>query len=355
VKIGIIGLSQSGKTTVFKALVGKKDESSADAEQKSKVQYGNIKVPDERIDKISQLVAPEKIIPSEVTFVDEVEAVYDKFKCFTVDYIKEVEAITTVIRYFKNESVPHPLGDIDIIRDINQVEDELMLADLEVIQKRFAKLQKEIKGGKKENQQEFEVLQNCLDSLEKEQPLRNLKFSPQQENILSGFGFLSKKPLLVLINIDEDKINESLPSDIEQEIKNKHLSFIKFCAKVEAEIQEIEPSQQEQFLKELNIEESAKERFAKGLYDALNLISFFTIKNNILKSWTVEEGTACKEAAGKIHSDIERGFIKAEVVGFKEFVKYGDFSECKKNNILQLKGKDYLVQDGDVIDFKFNI
>ena len=354
-KIGIIGLPQSGKTTVFSALSGRNTKIDDYSVKRKELRFGNIKVPDKRIDKIAQIISPKKIIRSEITFVDETESSRDTYKCFSSSHIKEIDALVDVIRLFTDETVLHPLGNIDAVRDLEQLETEVILADLEVIQKRIDKIEKELKGGKKEYEREYALLKKCKDSLEKEKPLRNLEFNQKDENILSGFGFLSKKPLMILANVDEDRINLPLAEDFQKITDEKKLTAIKFCAKIEAEILELNDDEQRQFLEELNIGNSARSKFIKAAYSILDLVSFFTTKNDILKSWTIPRETKAKDAAGKIHSDIERGFIKAEVINYEDFSKFGSFSECRKNNALRFEGKDYIVKDGDMIDFRFNV
>ena len=184
-----------------------------------------------------------------------------------------------------------------------------------------------MRGGRKEYERECALLKKSRDFLEEEKPLRDLEFSQKDENILSGFGFLSKKPLMILANVDENKINLPLAEDFQKVIDGKKLTIIKFCAKIEAEILELNDDEQRQFLQELNIGDLAKSKFIKAAYSMLNLISFFTTKNDILKSWIISRETKAKDAAGKIHSDIERGFIKAEVINYEDFIKFGSFSE----------------------------
>ena len=354
-KIGIIGLPKSGKTTVFYVLTRRIAEGSNQSNKGPHLRFGNIKVPDERLDKIASIVNPKKIIKSEITFVDETESVRDKYRCFSPVHIREVDALVDVIRLFKNEDVMHPLGDIDPVRDLEQLEAELILSDLEVVERRLDKIEKELKGGRKEHERELNILKRCKGALENEEALRGIEFDKQQEDVLRGFGFLSQKPLMILANVDEEGIALSLPEGLRDIAERKNLTTIKFCAKLEAEILELDESEQDKFLKELGIKESAYNKFIQAAYSMLNLISFFTVKNDILKSWTVAQNTPANEAAGKIHTDIKRGFIKAEVVSFDDFIKYGGFAECRKRGLVHLEGKDYIIEDGDIIDFKFNV
>lgn len=355
-KIGLVGLSQSGKTTAFTALTGSNTQVNDYPTKKPEINIGNVKVPDERIDKLAQILNPKKIVKSEITFVDEHESLRDKYKCFNILHIKEVEALVDVIRLFKDENILHPLGNIDPVRDLEQLDTELILADLEVVDNRLERIEKDLKRGKKlELEAEFNVLKKCKGSLEKEIPLRNLELDKNEQNLLSGFCFLSQKPLMLLINVDDNKIDESLPQAFKKIVDEKRLTFIEFCAKIEAEILELDNREQKQFLKELGIGELAHTKFIKAVYVLLDLISFFTVKNDILKSWAIKNGTKAQDAAGKIHTDIQRGFIKADVVSFEDFIKYRNFVECKKNNVLRLQGKDYIVKDADIINFKFHV
>jgi ribosome-binding ATPase len=354
-KIGIIGLPQSGKSTVFAALTGTGNKVDDFSHQGKESHLGSIKVPDKRIDKLAQIIKPKKIVESEIKLIDEANPQRDKYKCFSAPEIREVDALVDVIRFFGEVEALHPEDASFLKRDLTQLEDELILADLEMIQKRLDRIEKELKAGRKEHEREYDILKRSKESLEKEEPLRNLDFDEGDESIISGFALLSKKPLMILVNIDESKINKPLSKDFKQIIDKKKLTAIKFCAKLEAEISELNEAEQKEFLQGLGIEESARDKFIKTAYSVLNLISFFTVKNDILKSWTISGQTEAPEAAGKIHSDMQRGFIKAEVVDYETFIKMGSFSECSKSNALRLEGKDYLVKDGDIIDFKFSV
>jgi ribosome-binding ATPase YchF (GTP1/OBG family) len=256
--------------------------------------------------------------------------------------MRDADAIALVLRDFEAGDNP--------IRQLNDLLTEMILADLTVVENRRARLKKE-----KGRPHEDALLERCAKALENEESLRNLTFSPDEENLLSGFGFLSRKPLLVLFNRGEEHAGDPLPAPYVEELKRRRLEGLGLAGKVEMEITQLEEKDREAFLKEIGIAEPARERFIRASYRLLNLISFLTTGEDEVRAWTVTQGTGARKAAGKIHSDIERGFIRAEVISYVDFIAFGSEAKCKEAGKLRLEGKDYVVQDGDIVHFRFAV
>jgi GTP-binding protein YchF len=240
--------------------------------------------------------------------------------------------------------------DVDPLRQLNDLLTEMILADLTVVENRRTRLKKE-----KARPQEEALLERCAATLENEESLRNLEFNADDENLLSGFGFLSRKPVLVLFNQADDKAGQPLSAAYQDELKRRGLDGLALAGKVEMEVAQLDENDREAFLKEIGIQEPARERFIRASYRLLELISFLTTGEDEVRAWTITQGTSARKAAGKIHSDIERGFIRAEVIAYDDFVVLGSEVKCKEAGKLRLEGKDYIVQDGDIIHFRFAI
>jgi ribosome-binding ATPase YchF (GTP1/OBG family) len=256
--------------------------------------------------------------------------------------MREVDAMALVLRDFEPGADP--------IRELNDLLTEMILADLAVVENRRTRLKKE-----KARPQEEALLERCATALENEESLRNLEFSADEENLLSGFGFLSRKSVLVLFNQGDDKAGQALASSYQDELKRRGLEGLALAGKVEMEVAQLDEGDRAAFLKEIGIQEPARERFIQTSYRLLDLISFFTAGEDEVRAWTITQGTVARKAAGKIHSDIERGFIRAEVITYEDFVALGSEGKCKEAGKLRLEGKDYVVQDGDIIHFRFAI
>ncbi|MBN2288031.1 MAG: redox-regulated ATPase YchF [Candidatus Glassbacteria bacterium] len=348
-KIGIIGYSLSGKTTVFNTLTGQhaRAESFHAAEKKANV--GRIQVPDPRLDALAGIFKPQKTTPTEINFVDMagITGSVGKggFSAEELGWMRTVDAFTFVVRAFANEAVQHPLGRIDPALDIESLDEELALADLLVVEKRLARLEKE---GKKSSP-EYELLDRCRGCLENGTVLRRASLSRDEEQMLSNFQFLSLKPRLVLVNTGEENI-EPDPA-----LSGRFEGIIGFCAGLEQEIAELAPEEQAEFMEAMGIKEPGLDKFIRASYKLLSLISFFTVISDEVRAWTVEEGTEMAAAAGKIHSDMERGFIRAEVVAFEDFIAEPDMHRMKETGQLRLEGKHYKVADGDIVQVRFNV
>jgi ribosome-binding ATPase len=343
-KVGLIGHRGAGKTTVFNMLTGLQAQVGGYG-GKEEVHLGVIKVPDARVDKLSQVFKPKKTTYAEIRFTDFPASQNDdelKGNNNLVTQMREVDAMALVLRDFE--------PDADPLRQLNDLLTEMILADLTVVENRRARLKKE-----KARPQEEALLERCATTLENEESLRNLEFSVDDENLLSGFGFLSRKPVLVLFNQPDDKAGQPLSAAYQDELKRRGLDGLALAGKVEMEVAQLDESDRAAFLKEIGIQEPARERFIRASYRLLDLISFLTTGEDEVRAWTITQGTIARKAAGKIHSDIERGFIRAEVIAYDDFVVLGSEAKCKEAGKLRLEGKDYIVQDGDIIHFRFAV
>lgn len=345
-KVGLIGYRGAGKTTIFNMLTGLQAHVGGyGGKEKGEVHLGVIKVPDSRVDRLSEIFRPKKTVYAEIRFSDFPAGWGEtNFKTSNglLAQMREVEAIALVLRDFGPD--PQPL------KELGDLLAEMILADLAVVENRLARLKKE-----KAREQESTVLERCARALENEESLRNLDFTPDEENLLSGFGFLSRKPVLVLFNRSDDQAGRSLPDAYGEELKRLKLDGLALAGKVEMEIAQLDELDREAFLKEIGINEPARDRFIRASYRLLKLISFFTTVEDEVRAWTITRGTPARQAAGKVHSDMERGFIRAEVVSYEEFIVLGSEAKCREAGKLRLEGKDYVVQDGDIIHFRFNI
>ena len=343
-KVGLIGHRGAGKTTIFNMLTGLQAQVGGFA-GKEEVHLGVIKVPDARIDKLSAIFKPKKTTYAEIRFTDFPPSQGEeelKSNSALVTQMREVDAITLVLRDFDAGASP--------MKDLNALLTEMILADLTVVENRRGRLKKE-----KARPLEEALLERCAVALENEESLRNLDFTADEENLASGFGFLSRKPVLVIFNRSEEKASAPLETGHQQELARRGLQGLALAGKVEMEIAQLDENDRAAFLQEIGIEEPARERFIRVSYALLDLISFFTTGEDEVRAWTIAQGTMARKAAGRIHSDIERGFIRAEVVAYDDFIIHGSEAKCKEAGKLRLEGKDYPVKDGDIIHFRFAV
>ena len=343
-KIGLIGHRGAGKTTIFNMLTGLQAQVGGFG-GKEEVHLGVIKVPDARIGKLSQIYKPKKTTYAEIRFTDFPPTQGEdnlKSNNAVVSQMREVDAIALVLGDFEVD--PKPL------KDLNDLLTEMILADLTVVENRRSRLKKEKARPLEEN-----LLERCSIALENEESLRNLAFNLDEEGLLAGFGFLSRKPLLVLLNQSEDKAGQALDAAYLNELKRRGLDGLALAAKAETEIAQLDESDRATFLKEIGIDEPARDRFIRASYSLLDLISFFTAGDDEVRAWTITQGTVARKAAGKIHSDIERGFIRAEVIAYEDFIVLGSEAKCKEAGKLRLEGKDYVVKDADIAHFRFAV
>ena len=354
-RIAIVGFSGCGKSACFKAITQKSKEET-DTLDPTKSHLGTVKITDPRLEKLKTVFNPKKVTRAEMIFED--------LPGFHIPQIKEAEALMEVLGIFQ---------DRDPVKDIEEMDTEFMLADLEIINKRLPGLEKEIRQEKsREKELERQAIIRCKDFLENGKPLRGLELADEEKKEIRGYQFLSRKPVFILGNIDEGRRPQEVPSSTAKNIDregrpgeavNKMKTFcgernikcLEFCAKLEAEIADLEESERDVFLKEMGLEKRAHEAVIELAYEALGYITFFTVKGPETRAWPVARGITAIEAAGRIHSDIEKGFIKAEVVSFNDLAASGSLAEARKKALLKLEGKEYKIQDGDIIDFRFSV
>ncbi len=360
-KIAIIGLPQSGKTTVFNALTGGSAETGNFSSGRLEPNIASVKVPDERVSALSRLYNPRKTTFAEVQYVDigGLEGAGERRDTIppeVMTYLGTADAFLHVVRSFEDDSVPHPKGTVAPERDRVALEQELLLSDQVVVERRLERLGKEISKlpakDRAIREMEYKVLDRFREGLEAEQPIRDLDPpTAQEEKLLRGFQFLTAKPVLVVHNVGEDQLGDEQSGSTGSGPE----ASITLSAKIEAELAQLSPEDAAEFMADLGLEEAARDRVISASYQLLGLISFMTVGEDEVRAWTIRQATCAAEAGGVIHSDIQRGFIRAEVVPWKDLLDAGGMAGAKKQGKVRLEGKDYLIQDGDVSHFLFNV
>jgi GTP-binding protein YchF len=325
---------------------------------------GTVAVPDERLDKLAEMYNPEKVTPAVVEFVDiaglvkgasKGEGLGNKF----LSHIREVDAIVHVVRCFEDGNIVHVDGSIGPVRDIETIQLELIFADLEVMEKRIDKTRKMLKSGDKKFQIELDLYESIKETLEKGMPVRSMKFDAEQQSLVDQLFLLTSKPVLYAANISEKDLQSQEDNPYVAELKvhaaKENAEVMVICAKIEEEIAQLDEDEKKEFLSELGLSESGLDRLIKASYKLLGLISFLTAGPQEVRAWTIVKGTKAPQAAGKIHSDFERGFIRAEVVAYKDLIECGSYNAAKEKGLVRSEGKDYVMQDGDVTLFRFNV
>ena len=352
---GIIGLPQVGKTSLFRILTRVKVDTRSAPTQ---MHLGIARVPDARVAKLAEAFKPKKVTYATIEYVDIGGLQKDREKnSASLVPLREADALAHVVRLFENPAVPHEGGSLDALRDIESVEIELMLYDLEQATKRIERVEKDLKK-KKETilETELALLNRCRQALESEKPLRELEFKPEEIKMLTGFMFLTRKPMLYVLNLGDEEA-----ADIDRVVEKYHLeklaskpqtAVVPFCGKIEAELSELDDAEVAEMMKAYGLAESGRDRLIQASYRLLGLLSFLTSGEPEVRAWTIERGMNAQKAAGAIHSDLERGFIKAEVVNWEDLLKAGSFGAAREKAQVRLEGKDYVVQDGDVILFR---
>jgi len=361
IQIGIIGLTQSGKTTIFNALAAAHAQIGGSAKSK-RANVAVVKIPDDRLAPLAEMVGAARTVNVEVEFIDAagLEKGKAKEKSGEADYmaaLRQTAAVIIVIRCFKDADVPHPLGDIDPARDAAEVETELMLNDMILVENRLEKLRHLLKvKPSPEYQKEQQIMEKLKNHLEAGHPLRGLALAKEEQAQLAGFGFLSLKPALYLLNIGEDEIGAAgfMAAGIFPQLPDRCLAAA-VCGKIEMELAELSESDRREFMKEIGIGEPALTGVISRSFELLDLICFLTANEKEARAWAVPRGTTAYAAAGMIHSDIQRGFIKAETISFSDLADGGSWAEARRHGKVRIEGKDYIVRDGDVIQFRFNV
>lgn len=351
-KIGLVGLAGSGKTTVFNSVTGLDAPVGGLGGDRTKPNLGVTKVPDVRVDKLTAMYNPKKTIPAEVTFVDLPGRMPNAGKGGlapeAVAHIRDMDAMALVVRGFEN---PMLSDAADPVRDLGGLDDELLLTDLVVCEKRIDRLIREQK-----KTPELALLQRCLETMEAGRPLRLETFTTEEERTLSGYRFLTQKPALALLNAAEDDAASGAPAAFAALAADHGAPVLVMSGQVEMEIAGLEdPGDQAAFLEDLGLEGGAKDRFIQAAWGLLDTICFLTVGEDEVRAWEIQRGTPAVKAAGKIHSDIERGFIRAEVTPYADLIELGSEQACKEAGKLRLEGKEYVVGDGDIVHYRFNV
>ena len=345
-KIGLVGCAGSGKTTVFNAMTGQDVPVGFGGE----VRLGTVRVPDVRIAKLSAVFSPKKTTFAEMSFCDvpgehgaERKGLSDR----ALQQIRDQEALCLVLRDFDNPAIP---GDPDPMGDLEAFHTECIFADLEIVERRLERAKKE-----QAEAQEVAAFEIMRAALEEERPLRTVAAADLKRDYLKGYGLLSDRALLVALNRAEDRAGEAMPPELVSRLEELNAAGLGLSASVEAEIAGLDAEDQAAFLEDLGLGESALDRFIRTAYGLLDLISFFTVGEDEVRAWTIRRGTTARAAAGRIHSDLERGFIRAEVTPYEAFMEFGSEQAVKDAGRLQVEGKDYVVADGDIMHVRFNV
>ena len=361
--LAIVGLERSGKTTVFNALTGGHAETGGYGAG-LEPNLGVVKVPDERLDRLSALLKPKKVTYAEIRYIDFPGAGFSKEKGPAAQYLGALsgaDALVHVVRLFANEAIPHPDGSIDPARDVRTLDTELAFADLAVIERRLERLEADMrsrKAGEREaGLKEQALLEKFKSELENDRPLRGLDLSADELKLVSGFGFLTLKPLLIILNVGDAEAEQlhEIEGRLSTLAEASRTTATAIAGRIEEELAQMSPDEAAEFRGEMGLPDSALSRVIDASYRLLGLISFLTIGDPEGRAWTVPEGSTALRAAGAIHSDIERGFIRAEVIEWDKLLEAGSTAEARKRGTLRTEGKTYVVKDGEVLNILFNV
>ncbi len=353
-QLGIIGLPSAGKTSIFELLTNHTENTL----NNTRPNLAIARIPDQRIDYLSGLFKPKKTTYAQLEVIDVPSLVPGMAKNTAqfLDSVRKADALLQIVRVFDNENVPSFNGEIDPVKDIETINYELLLADLDLIEKRIQRINENKK--KHSMLKELELLEKIKDNLENSQPLSSLNFNDEEAELLSNYQFLTDKPMLICLNISEDDIKNSRfkgKNEVYEYASSNQINIIEVSASIEKEIAQLDEEDKKMYMQEIGIERSGVEKIARMMYSSLGLLSFFTVGEDEVKAWTIMENTIARKAAGKIHSDIERGFIRAEVIKYDDLAALQSVALVKDKGLFKLEGKEYIVKDGDIINFRFNV
>jgi GTP-binding protein YchF len=361
---GIVGLPNVGKSTLFNAITKAGAEAANYPFCTIDPNVGVVEVPDERLHKLAEIVNPQRIVPTAFEFVDIAglvkgasrgEGLGNKF----LSHIREVNAIAHVVRCFEDSNITHVAGKVDPLSDIETINLELVFADMESVERRMERARKGLKGGDKKAQQEVDVLERLKAAFENGKPARSVELDDEEKLLIRDLHLLTIKPVLYVANVSEEEVSNAEDNQYVKAVREyasqEKAEVVVISAKVESEIAELEGEDREMFLQELGLQESGLDRLIKAAYKLLGLITYFTAGEKEVRAWTIRKGTKAPGAAGVIHSDFEKGFIRAEVVSYNDLVNAGSMNAAKEKGLLRLEGKEYVVEDGDVMHFRFNV
>jgi ribosome-binding ATPase len=357
-QIGLVGLQYSGKTTLFNTIAGIENPEMQVSKEEATIEV--VKVPDERLDKMTEMFNPKKTVHATIEIFDTPGLKMSddgKVKITTqfLNNVKNNDALFYVVRQFTDGSVAHPMNTVDPVRDIEFLETEFLFYDLAFLDGRIEKLKKEIMKIKDEKaKKELPIIEKCYAHVEEEKPLRTLELNEDELKVLSGYQLMTMKPLLIGVNFDENSIEDvdDIINNIRESLSNKDQTIVPFFGKIEYELSTMEDEDRETFMEDYGIKESALAKILSSAYDKLGLHSFLTVGEDECRAWTIKKNYTAQDSAGVIHTDFYNKFIRAEVVHYDDFVTHGSFSKCKEAGVWRLEGKQYIVKDGDILNIR---